>query len=266
MLRTTILPGGLLWLLLFLAAACERGGRLTPASETNDPHYRRGEQLKKQGHFQEALGAYLKVIDKYGDNAPEAHLEAGLLYQQQLKDPLEALHYFRRYLELRPNSQQAELVRQQITAATREFARTLPAQPFENQTARFDLLNRIDQLQKENLQLKEEIAAWRTGRPVPAPAGAVSTPANLAAPPDAVPVVSAGGRPGVRSRVPETAPSPPAPVTGRRHVVVPGDTLMGIAQRYYGSRSKYRDILAANRDLLPNENSPLKPGMELKLP
>ncbi|OHE88813.1 MAG: hypothetical protein A3G75_00850, partial [Verrucomicrobia bacterium RIFCSPLOWO2_12_FULL_64_8] len=198
--------------------------------------------------------------------APEAHLEAGLLYHQQLKDPLEALHYFRRYLELRPNSQQADLVRQQITAATREFARTLPAQPFENQTARLDLLTRIDQLQKENLQLKEENAALRAGRPVPVLPGAVSTPVNSIVPSGSVPAIAASGPPANPTRVPTAAPAPPALVAGRRHVVAPGDTLMAIALRYYGSRSKYRDILAANRDLLPNENSPLRPGMELKLP
>ena len=51
----------------------------------------------------------------------------------------------------------------------------------------------------------------------------------------------------------------------RRHVVVKGDTLFSLAQKYYGNRSRWRDIYAANRDLLPDENS-LRLGMEIRLP
>ncbi|MFA5056898.1 MAG: peptidoglycan-binding protein, partial [Opitutaceae bacterium] len=161
--RTLNLSGGLLLLLLLLAAGCESSDRLALGSEGDDPQYRRGQQLLKQGHNQEALGAFLKVIEKRGDGAPESHLEAGLLYQQYLKDPIAAIYHFRKYVELQPNSRQVDLVRQRIDAAMRDFARTLPAQPLENQTAKLELMERIDALQKENLQLKEQIAALYQG-------------------------------------------------------------------------------------------------------
>lgn len=41
---------------------------------------------------------------------------------------------------------------------------------------------------------------------------------------------------------------------------------MNLAQRYYGNRSKWRDILAANKDQLAGENVSLKIGMKLKIP
>jgi nucleoid-associated protein YgaU len=56
-----------------------------------------------------------------------------------------------------------------------------------------------------------------------------------------------------------------ASIAGRRHVVVKGDTLFSLAQKYYGNRSRWRDIYAANRDVLPSENS-LQLGMEIKIP
>jgi len=62
-----------------------------------------------------------------------------------------------------------------------------------------------------------------------------------------------------------TASASPAAAAVRRHVVVRGDTLFGLAQRYYGERSRWRDIYNANRDILPNENS-LALGMELRIP
>jgi nucleoid-associated protein YgaU len=64
--------------------------------------------------------------------------------------------------------------------------------------------------------------------------------------------------------VPPTRPG--AAQNVRRHTIVKGDTLFSLAQRYYGNRSKWRDILAANRDVLPSAEAPLRIGMELKIP
>jgi nucleoid-associated protein YgaU len=44
-----------------------------------------------------------------------------------------------------------------------------------------------------------------------------------------------------------------------------GDTLFSLAQKYYGDRARWRDIYAANRDVLTSENA-LRLGMELKIP
>jgi len=62
-------------------------------------------------------------------------------------------------------------------------------------------------------------------------------------------------------------PTPPASTAAapRRHTIQPGDTLSKIAQQYYGNRAKWRDIYAANRDVMKNEGD-LKAGMVLKLP
>lgn len=271
--RTLNLAGGLLSLLALLTAGCERSDRLSLGAETNDPQYRHGQQFLKQGRNQEALGAFLKVIEERGDDAPESHLEAGLLYQQHFKDPIAAIYHFRKYLEVLPNSRQADLVRQRIDAAMRDFARTLPGQPMENQTARFELLGKIDQLQQENQQLKDELAARGLGGAA-VPAGAA--PASVAPGPVTVRLTPFNSSPAgpagavVRavppSRQPATTPaSAPPPGGGRKHVVAQGDTLYKIAQRYYGSGAKWPEILEANRDQLKSESS-VRPGMELRIP
>ncbi|MDR1280881.1 MAG: LysM peptidoglycan-binding domain-containing protein, partial [Opitutaceae bacterium] len=59
---------------------------------------------------------------------------------------------------------------------------------------------------------------------------------------------------------------PPSRYAMRSHVVVRGDTLSSLSQRYYNNRARVRDILAANRDQLANENTPLRIGMELRIP
>jgi nucleoid-associated protein YgaU len=54
-----------------------------------------------------------------------------------------------------------------------------------------------------------------------------------------------------------------APV--RTHVVVAGDSLSKIAQRYYGDSKRWPEIYNANRDKLGSEGS-LKVGLELRVP
>jgi tetratricopeptide (TPR) repeat protein len=269
------LPRALLWLALLLLAGCDGSDRLALGTETNEPYYRQGDQLKRQGRYQEALAAYLKVIEKRNEDAPESHLEAGLIYQQYLKDPIYAIYHFRKYLELEPNSRQADLVRQRIDAALRDFARTLPARPLEDQTLRFDLMSRIDELQKQNLELKEEVARLNRGATDPGgDSGVIMIPVPASAPPPAVtrgslfnpPASSAtAARPAQPSERPAAPSAKPPPAAGRTHVVAEGETLSKIALRYYGSRAKWPAILDANRDVLKNENS-VRAGMTLRIP
>lgn len=63
-----------------------------------------------------------------------------------------------------------------------------------------------------------------------------------------------------------TAPAAAAdnPYT-QTHVVVPGDTLSKIAQKYYGDASLYPKIFQANRDVLSDPNK-ISPGQKLRIP
>jgi len=258
---------------MVFVAGCERASDSPFTAEVDDSDYRRGKELLRQGRNQEALAAFQKVIEKRGDDAPESHLELGILYQQHIKDPIAAIYHYRKFRELKPNSPQADLVRQRIDAATREFARTLPAQPLDNQLERLDLLDKLDQLQRENARLKDQLIAARTQSINASPAS--DTLAPLAVNPADSPIVRAPDpAPQPAVQIPSIAsgnnrPAPPAAAntasSARRHTVVKGDTLFSLAQRYYNNKSRWRDIYAANRDVMRNQND-LKIGMELKIP
>ena len=65
---------------------------------------------------------------------------------------------------------------------------------------------------------------------------------------------------------PEPEPVPvEEPPTERYHMVVAGDTLGHIAQKYYGKASEYNKIFEANRDILDDPNL-IKVGQKLKIP
>ena len=272
--------------LLALAAGTGCGGDSPSlSSEMDDSYYREGQQMERQGRWDEALAAYLKVIDRRGDAAPELNLDVGLIYLNHIKDPVYAIYHFRKYLELEPNSKQAVYVRGLIDAAKREFARALPGQPLESQTEHMGVEEQVERLQRENDDLRAENAALRAGGPAPAThsssidLGAIPSPQSLAytpAPADSqspislAPVDPGEGAASVVADAPaeqaQPAPAPARSAAARHHTVARGDTLFSLAQRYYGNRSKWRDIYAANRGVLASENSPLKIGMDLKIP
>jgi tetratricopeptide (TPR) repeat protein len=285
-------------------------------AEVDDPDYRRGKELLRMGREQEALATFLKLIDQRGGAGAESHLEVAILYHKHIKDPIAAIYHYRRYRELKPNTDQARLVLQSIEACVRDFARTLPAQPLDNQVERTDLMDAVDRLQRENLQLKEQLVGARaavldgarlSGNAGGSAAGAGQGGANdggfsLAGPGEtaqgggyaAGPVedfgVAGGGEYSAPVGVVPVEMAPPAPVpaprpvlntpsvsvaapaptvaqnaTIRKHVVSKGDTLQSISLRYYGTRSRFREIYAANRNVMPNEGT-LSIGMELRIP
>ncbi len=262
-----------------LAAGCGRdGGSLGP--EVDEPLYREGMQLVKEGRPQEALSDYLKLITQRGDLAPESHLNAGLIYLEDVKDPIAAIYHFRRYLELAPNSPQAINVRGLIDTAKRDFARTLPGDPLATAVTDAGLSAQLDQLRRENGELRAALVGARGGASYPVSSGgsgpppmfvpsAVAAPVAVEAPPPseapaAVPV--AEPEPAAPVRQPLARPAAP-PGAGRRYTVAPRDTLFGIAKRFYGTATNARvqAIIDANRGVLSSARD-LRPGMQLRIP
>ena len=251
-------------------AGCNRLPDGETVAEVNEPAYEEGKRLIRQGREQAALAEFTRVIATRQDGAPESHLEVGLLYQLEVKDPIAAIYHFRRYLELKPNSPQADLVRGRIDVATRDFARTLPAQPLENQIIRKDLLDVVEKLQIENTRLKDEVATLRGNRstsrgtvadlsannpsPPPARNQAATSPFSRA------PISVETARP-----TPQRPQRPEAAPTVRTHTVVKGDTLYALARRYYNDSTRAKDIYGANRNKMRSQND-LQVGMQLVIP
>jgi tetratricopeptide (TPR) repeat protein len=281
---------------LLLGAGCGGSDRTPVAAEVDEPSYRDGQQLKNQGRNNEALTAFLRVIEKRGEqNSAESHLEAGLIYLNQIKDPVEAIHQFRKYLELQPNSKQAPYVRGQVDNAQRQFALMLRG-PNPLDSVQSDLQDRVARLERENAELQAQLTSVPVTAPssfvrLPRPSDDAVTLGTRVAPPSVVPPVvrttespgpfasqppqgAPGGRQFVIPSAPKPAatapPSPPATArapAGRTHTVQAGEGLFGISKQYYGtgSMAKAHAIYEANRDVMKSE-SDLRPGMELKIP
>jgi len=139
------------------AGGCDFG-KAEVVKETSEPHFLRGQEELRRGNISEALSAFLKVSEKRRD-APESHFELGRIYLEHMNDPNTAIYHFKKYLELKPNSPSSPMVRQMIETAQKKFAASLPESPFDSNIRRIELEEILQKQQKENLELKQKLAA-----------------------------------------------------------------------------------------------------------
>ncbi|MDF9828325.1 tetratricopeptide (TPR) repeat protein [Ereboglobus sp. PH5-10] len=267
---------------LLLAAGCWRAESTAEVAEVDDPDYRKAKEMVRQGRTSEALAAYDRVLVKRGLNkAPETHLDMAIIYQQQVRDYLTAIYHYQKYMAIMRNSPQRAMIEQRIDAAKRDYMSTLPGRPsLDLSGASPDYAETINRLRAQNERLRADLAVAQaaaarvpintsqqtTGRVVAAENPIVVTSRNTqfsqAAPvatrqPDAQPAA-----------VSQPAPQPQQAAPARRHVVRQGDSLYNIARQHYGSarNAQVDAIVNANRDQLQSRNTPLRVGMELRIP
>jgi chromosome segregation ATPase len=125
-------------------------------------------------------------------------------------------------------------------------------------------------LTEENARLKSRLP----GAAAPMPSSQV-TISPIAASPVTITPLPSNPRPGsgVNATLVMNVPGTPRPAIVRNeqsnqprlHVVAGGDTLAKISNQYYGTTARWGDILAANRDVL-GENNNLVVGRTLRIP
>lgn len=249
--------------------SCMNSSSITLVEETQEKHFQRGVRLLKEGREQEGLSAFLKVIDKRPD-APESHLEVGRLYLNYIDDPIAAIYHFRKYLEYCPNTEQAPMVRQMIDTARKQFARSLPGNPYQDDMERIDLMKILEEQRAENVKLKKKLALARQKLEE---AGLIQDATSTV-------TVAHNARFGtqsqsttnVRSVVSQTNSSTATSATAytstnrpKTYTVESGDTLSRISQKMYGVSNRWQEILAANSYQLSSPNA-LRPGQVLTIP
>jgi LysM repeat protein len=242
---------------LIALSACAPNG-LEVVGETDEKQYQLAKDYQGQGRTAEALSAFLRVIDA-GRDAPESHFEAGYIYLNSMKDPVKAIYHFDRYLQFKPQSPQATQVRQLIETAQKEFARQLPAHPYQGELDRIDLMELVKSLKLENDSITRDLAAaqQRVQQLENVVGGARRVPTAQA--------TVAGQRSLAPTQIQAVTPSSDPASAPRSYTVKSGDSLSSISRAVYGTPSRWIDIYQANRDRLSSENA-LKVGQDLRIP
>lgn len=244
---------------------------LGPVDESKDADFLEGRRLAQAGKSREALDMFTKVILSRRE-APESHLEAGnLCLDSQVKDPLRAIFHFRQFLSLCPESIHARVVQERIRAAEKDFLKTLPFRALDGSADDrvATLQEQLKLVRSENDQLKVRLGAALAASARPAslhaPAPSEDAPSSPVSPPTVSPVARVEQEPASPAARPAEPAKKPSAGGRRTHVIGKGESLAAISRKYYGTSSRWKDILNANRASIKNERD-LKVGREVVIP
>ena len=207
-------------LLAFSVVGCDKVDSQRDALDT-------GDRKVKVGAYRDAIRSYEAALDGSAKTA-DIHYKIAVLYDDKLKEPLDAIHHYDRYLELAPTGGHAK----EATVARSDCDKRLQAKWSKEG---FMTTGEAVRLRNENEYLRKMILDLRNPK--------APQPAKTADPskPDAVP-------PGAR-----------------QHTVTPGDTLASIALKYYKNRAMSGHIKDANFNQLGGKDT-IKPGQVLIIP
>jgi nucleoid-associated protein YgaU len=195
-------------------------------------------QLVKDADAKAAQGDYLRAINLYETaldgtaGAAEIHYKLGLLYDDKLNDPLNALHHFKRYLILNPAGESAREVKDFMK---RDEIALLTNLSGDSVVTRAEAAR----LRNENLNLRKQIeervlkSRWSEEKTEQDKAHGEKATAKKAG--------------------------------GQTYVVKPGDTLFSISRKFYKSAARWREIREANKDIVGTSGK-LQPGQSLTIP
>src|ERR1044071_110366 len=193
--------------------------------EEKEPHFLAGKSRVNTLDYQGAVECFEKALETNPRSAM-AHFEAGVLYEKYKQDHAAAIYHFERFLELRPGSGYAEVVKQHIMACKTELAKSVSLGPVSQ-----SLQREFEQLTQQNKILQEEVVMWRAK-------ARAQNYGEVAASPiaQARPQPSTAGNSIVAVSSPPSAPksisSRSAAASVQTHIVKSGEQPRGIARKY----------------------------------
>jgi LysM repeat protein len=204
----------------FAFAGCDKIDQQRETLDTADKRV-------KAGAYRDAIRSYESALDGTAKTA-DVHYKIAVLYDDKLKEPLDAIHHYDRYLDLAPKGSHAQEAKGARTDSERRLQAKMSKEGFMT-------TSEAARLRNENESLRKLITDLRN--PKTAPAARVADPSQ----PDSLPPGS------------------------KQHVVQPGETLASIAQRHYNNRAMSGHIKDANFNQLGGKDV-IKPGQTLIIP
>jgi len=184
--------------------------------------------LEREKRFESAIEIYDGILKKDSENAL-AHLYLGILFHDQKQDYVGAIYHYRKYLELRPESEKAEMIKNRMRLAGVAFAGKITGDDISGGGE--DNNTKILALEAENRSLTEELKI-------------------LLAKVDAL-----------TSEKDKAVQEQPQ----RRYTVKKNDSLRSIADACYGDEDAWVKIYEANKGIIRGPHN-IKEGQVLVIP
>lgn len=259
MTRLGILGGLVLGLAVIVGVTGCLPSSQREADEQKEPHFLAGKARANALDYKGAMQAFEKALEVNPRNA-SAHFELALLCEKDETDLAGAIYHFDRYLRLRPNAENADIVKDRLLHCKQLLASdVLSVSPTPN------MQRDLERLTAENRELRRQIEAWQAyyashPQPVPSPASApvVPSPAGSSSAPSPPSQPTQPAQPATSSQAGSSRQ--PAVSAARKHTVQAGESPYSIAKKY---GVKLDALLAANPDIEPKR---LKIGQTLNIP
>src|SRR5258708_1606444 len=124
------------------------------AHEQKEPHVLAGKARATSLDYKGAAEAFEKALEVNPRNA-SAHFELALLYERDDNDPSAAVYHFERYLRLRPNAENANIVKDRLLHCKQGVARGVsPGWPTPN------MPRDLARVTAENRAMERAIGDW----------------------------------------------------------------------------------------------------------
>jgi LysM repeat protein len=238
------------------------------ADEEKEPHFVLGLSRFNGFDYDGAIEAFQGSLE-VNPRSAQAHYQLAQIYDNKRPDPAAAIYHYQEYLRLDTHAENAEVIRQRITACKQQLAQDVLTMPTAPRTMRQieDLTetNRLLQLQID--RLNDSVKQWSAyaaslqaaarNNPVPQnntttapPTGGSLTPDDTSTPATTPP----------RGTTTYTHPTTTATAHPRTHVVASGETLASIARKTGVSLTA---LESANPNVTPRK---LRAGQTLNLP
>ena len=258
--------------------------------EKSHPLYVKAAKEKSAGEYKEAARCYEEFL-LICPKSSRTHHELGNLYSDHLNDPLRAVYHYRKWMEMNPDDKtNYEDVRLLAETAQKNLFRKLQEeykdsaeskqtseelQKLKDQLAQAQ--NTLKQSEEQNQQMKETLLKIKNERETMnartasrnkqnlAAAAAEKKTAAPAAGTQAKAAAPAAGTPAKASAAAKKAPAAPAGKNASSYKVQPGDTLIKVSQKCYGSPRYYHLIIEANRGRI-GRNNQIRVGQTLVIP
>jgi tetratricopeptide (TPR) repeat protein len=219
---------------LLAICGCKKDAQSTEAKEERDPLIKQGHAYMEIRDYTQAEAAFKQAIEQNPLMA-RPYLDLATIYHQYEPDYISAIFYYKRYLELRPDSEKAEFIQEQITKVQDALVNAILTR-----SGAMQAIEELKQVREENTALKRQLAE------------------QSSSPGEAVPQKS------VTQTIPKSS-KPAATASDQQiYTVVAGDNLTKIAKKFYED-GEYEPIYEANRDRMKSPGD-LRVGQTLVIP
>ena len=260
--------------------------------EKSHPLYVKAAKEKSAGEYKEAARCYEEFL-LICPKSSRTHHELGNLYSDNLNDPLRAVYHYRKWMEMNPDDKTnyedvrllAETAQKNLFKKLKEeYKDSAEAKQAEEELQKLkDQLaqaqNSLKQVEEQNQKMKETLLAVKAEREKMNAqtaarnkqnlAAAAAAEKNAAAPAGSAKTAASGAAAKANPAAPAAArgkaPAAPAGQTVTSYKVQPGDTLIKISMKCYGTKRYYHLIVNANRGKIGSKNQ-IRIGQTLVIP